>query len=184
MNDMNNGEINLINDILKSIINYDKKLTIGEINYLTGPSGSGKTTLLKNINNKITSTSMIWQNPISIINPFTNVYNQLSEVCKYNDTDLVEIIKITGIDNILNYSSKKLNNLSGGEQQRFMIAFGIATNASIILADEITANLDFEASCKIIELISNICKSSDKTFIIATHDIELIKSSDNRLEMK
>ncbi len=170
--------------ILNSKIKPEQKLHFGSVNFLTGRSGSGKTTLLKNINQNTENTALIWQNPINIINPFTKVYQQLEDVCFYNKTDINRISEMVKLDSIEGFQNKKLAQLSGGQQQRYMTAFGLAANSQIILADELTANLDFEASIEIINLLKNIAKESKKTFIIATHDLELITQNDNVLEIK
>ena len=65
--------------------------------------------------------------------------------------------------------------LSGGEQQRVVIAKALLNNPKIILADEPTGNLDPEKSKSIIETMKEI-NQNGTTIIIATHDYSLIKT--------
>ncbi len=67
--------------------------------------------------------------------------------------------------------------LSGGEQQRVAIARALAANPPLILADEPTANLDYENKIKIVELLKEISRMG-KTVMFATHDVELARIAD------
>lgn len=69
---------------------------------------------------------------------------------------------------------KMPHELSGGEQQRIVIARAILNNPEIILADEPTGNLDPETGRQIVELLRNIC-AKGSTVIMTTHNLQLIK---------
>jgi putative ABC transport system ATP-binding protein len=68
--------------------------------------------------------------------------------------------------------------LSGGEQQRVAIARALAKFAPIIIADEPTGNLDYKTGIKILKLMKELNKNTQKTFIIATHNNQLAKIAD------
>ncbi|MBR6622245.1 MAG: ATP-binding cassette domain-containing protein [Bacteroides sp.] len=68
---------------------------------------------------------------------------------------------------------KMPNELSGGEQQRIVIARAILNKPELILADEPTGNLDVETGRKIVELLQSICQSGS-TVIMTTHNLNLL----------
>ena len=69
---------------------------------------------------------------------------------------------------------KMPHELSGGEQQRIVIARAILNTPEIILADEPTGNLDPETGRQIVELLRNIC-AKGSTVIMTTHNLQLIE---------
>lgn len=68
---------------------------------------------------------------------------------------------------------KMPNELSGGEQQRIVIARAILNKPELILADEPTGNLDVETGRRIVELLQSICQSGS-TVIMTTHNLNLL----------
>ncbi len=63
---------------------------------------------------------------------------------------------------------------SGGEKQRVSIAWALANNPKIILADEPTGNLDSKTGQKIGSILQDLAKNNNKSVVIVTHDIRMI----------
>ncbi len=80
--------------------------------------------------------------------------------------------------------SHKPNQMSGGEQQRVAIARALINNPSVVFADEPTGNLDSATSDELHQLLFQLRKDFNQTFIIVTHNEELAKMSDRILEME
>lgn len=82
-----------------------------------------------------------------------------------------EVLKEVGMEN---KGYKMPHELSGGEQQRIVIARSILNKPEIILADEPTGNLDVETGRKITELLHQICQQGS-AIIMTTHNLSLLK---------
>jgi lipoprotein-releasing system ATP-binding protein len=74
--------------------------------------------------------------------------------------------------------------LSGGEQQRVAVARALSNDPFIILADEPTGNLDSANSQSISDLIVQLNTRYSKTFVVVTHNKEMLKIADQVYEMK
>lgn len=169
--------------------------------YLTGRNGSGKSTLLniiacidnnytgdviidsKNLKDLTKDELYYYKNfYISYINQKTKLVNELtvfdniklSLLLKYDDDNFIEnkIKEVLTIVNMLEYKDRRINTLSGGEQQRIMIARSLASNPKILLADEITSNLDDDNIKIIMDIITKVSKETLVIFI--THFSEVI----------
>jgi lipoprotein-releasing system ATP-binding protein len=73
--------------------------------------------------------------------------------------------------------------LSGGEAQRVAVARAFLLSPSLVLADEPTGNLDVKNSEILFDLIVELCKKLNQTFVIATHNLELAKRADRVLHL-
>ena len=91
------------------------------------------------------------------------------------------ILEDVGIDN--ETADRRVNRLSGGEQQRTAIARALSTDPEIIMADEPTGNLDHETSGEIIELLMRLAHERDKCVIVVTHDLKIAEKSDVILQL-
>ena len=98
-----------------------------------------------------------------------------------NDSErATELLKITGIED---RKQHKPSEISGGEAQRAAIARALINSPSIILADEPTGNLDTENANSVIELIFDLRKKFDQTFVIVTHNEEFANNCDRIIKM-
>jgi lipoprotein-releasing system ATP-binding protein len=92
-----------------------------------------------------------------------------------------EILSSVGLSERFDH---KPAELSGGEQQRVAVARALANNPDIIFADEPTGNLDSKNSEIIHELFVNLRDEMNATFLIVTHNPDLVNIGDRVLEMK
>ncbi len=92
-----------------------------------------------------------------------------------------ELLDIVGLTE---RAEHKPAELSGGEQQRVAVARALANSPKIVLADEPTGNLDSKNSEVIHELFIKLRNEYNQTFLIVTHNPELMKIADRVVEMK
>ena len=99
----------------------------------------------------------------------------------FKEKELEESLEKVGISK--EYLGHKVCELSGGEQQRIVIARTMLKPCEIILADEPTGNLDTSNKEKIIHLFKEL-KKEGKTIVCVTHDEEMAKSADRIIDLK
>ncbi|MFO7448097.1 MAG: ABC transporter ATP-binding protein [Ignavibacteriaceae bacterium] len=92
-----------------------------------------------------------------------------------------ELLESVGLSERINH---KPAELSGGEQQRVAVARALANDPSIIFADEPTGNLDSANSESLHQIFIDLRDKYKKTFVIVTHNAELVKLADKVFEMK
>jgi iron complex transport system ATP-binding protein len=93
-----------------------------------------------------------------------------------------EVLRETQLDEL---SNRVMSELSGGERQRAVLARALATEASVLLLDEPTANLDLAHQAMILALVRNRCDTKAISALVVTHDINLAAEfADNVLLMK
>jgi ABC-type lipoprotein export system ATPase subunit len=76
------------------------------------------------------------------------------------------------------------SQLSAGEQQRVAIARALANRPRLVLMDEPTGNLDQDNSRAIMQLVTSVMRVDGVTFIIATHNLEIVQETPSRLFLK
>lgn len=197
-------------EILKSI-NLD--IVEGKITIIVGASGAGKSTLLHLLGglDKPDNGKILYQDK-NILNfsedmlaKFRNknigfvfqFHHLLQEFTALENVAIPQMI----LGNSLNKSLEKANylldevglkerkehkpaELSGGEQQRVAVARALANDPTIILADEPTGNLDTANSQVISDLILHINAKYNKTFVVVTHNKDMLDIADFTFEMK
>jgi zinc/manganese transport system ATP-binding protein len=172
-----------------------------ELVYIVGPNASGKTTLLETINGllptfkgKVSVFGLDVQShgrkvrckigyvPQDFMvkpgEPYTaldvvlmGLYGQIGFLHQPEEKDqkkALEAMKLLGIEELVN---RPMGKLSGGQQQKVMLARAIAKKPTVLLLDEPFSNLDPESRAKIPSLISRLHEEKELTTLIVTHDI-------------
>ena len=178
----------------------------GEFAAIVGPSGSGKTTLLNMIGGldkptegvitvdntnlaELKSSSLIdfrmrnigfvfqSYNLIPVLTAKENV-EFIMNLQKWNKKDrynrTYELLKAVGLKDRAHSRPAKL---SGGQQQRVAVARALASKPKFVLADEPTANLDTKSSENLLDIMEELNREEEITFIFSTHDQRVVKKA-------
>lgn len=133
--------------------------------------------------------SMIFQNPTSSLNPVMKIGRQIIEAIRAADKSISKqearkkaerLLKEVEID----YPAERLESyphqLSGGMNQRVMIAMALASDPELLIADEPTTALDVTIQKQIIELLLKLNREKDLSIIFITHDLSLMQAISHR----
>ena len=188
---------------VEAVKQVDLSISEGEFTAIVGPSGSGKTTLFNmiggldditagnveiagtNISNlkenelidfRLKHIGFVFQayNLIPVLTAKENVafimlLQGLSEKERMQRSE--DLLKQVGLGD--KFDSRP-NQLSGGQQQRVAVARALASKPGFILADEPTANLDSQSTSTLLDLMAEMNKKENITFLFSTHDQRVI----------
>ena len=132
---------------------------------------------------------MIFQDPMTSLNPLFTVENQLTEPLKIHRhldkrqarEKALELLKQVEIPNPEARLKQYPHELSGGLRQRVMIAIAIACGPKMIIADEPTTALDVTIQAQILELLKDLKQETGTSVIMITHDLGVIASMCSRI---
>lgn len=130
--------------------------------------------------------SYIFQNSSAALNPYKTIGKQLAEVLKahklpYNREVIYNALKEVGIDETERVYNMYPFQLSGGQNQRIMIAQCILCKPDLLIADEPTSSIDASLQKTVLDLLRDISKKNDMSVIIITHNFGVAKYLCNRL---
>lgn len=108
------------------------------------------------------------------------LYSKIGLFRNLNKSDYEKIHQALEIVELELYGDRPIGHLSGGQQQKVMIARGIVNNPDILFLDEPTSALDFKVARNIMSLIKKIHDETDLTIILVSHDIDFIKNNCSR----
>lgn len=123
--------------------------------------------------------SIIFQDPLNSLSPVHTVGKQLTEILRLHKKmtkreaadRAVEMLKLTGIPEPENYMKRYPYELSGGMQQRVMIAMALACEPKLLIADEPTTALDVTIQEQILHLIRELNEELGMSVLFITHDM-------------
>jgi ABC-type lipoprotein export system ATPase subunit len=184
----------------------DLHIQEGELMAIIGNSGSGKSTLLNMLGGldrpsagnlsvdgkdllkfkesdlvkyKRETVGFVWQNNARNLIPYLTALENVELPIllqgrrkRYRALDLLDAVGLSHRRN------NKLNELSGGEQQRVAIAIALANQPRLLLADEPTGSVDTKMANQILDLFRELNRSFGLTVVIVTHDPHLAKKVD------
>lgn len=181
----------------------DLTVEAGEFTAIVGPSGSGKTTLLNIIGGLDTpsegsvdiggkSIAQLSENELidfrlNHIGFVFQSYNLIPVLTATENVEFLmllqkkseeerqeraqELLKAVGLEDQVN---KRPNEMSGGQQQRVAVARALASKPDFVLADEPTANLDSTSTAQLLDIMLELNKKENVTFVFSTHDQRVI----------
>lgn len=175
------------NETLITYPNFKLNIPSGQIsltnniNVILGENGTGKTTFINYlVTNMSDNLGISYKDQHTVVRKFFNAKTQLyptvlelfyhssartSYINPVFQSDVVNTLNVKGLE------GRFLDELSGGELQRVMITYCLATPANIYLLDEPSSNLDIENRLAVTKAIKKFASSNDKCIFVIEHDI-------------
>lgn len=205
--------------ILTAVDGISLEVNPGEVLGLVGESGSGKSITLRSITGlakqygtvegnvfwkgedlipktekqlqlvRGSQISMIFQEPMTSLNPLLNIGLQIEENLKAHTpldrrkrrARAFELLDMVGIPSASSRLKDYPHQFSGGMRQRVMIAIALASNPELLLADEPTTALDVTIQDQILQLLLSLAKDLNMAIILVTHDLGVVAQTCDRV---
>jgi len=130
----------------------------------------------------------IFQDPGTSLNPVYSVEFQIAEAIKIHRPEISDVhaAVIQSLNEVRIHEPEKVaqqypHELSGGMQQRVMIAMALACNPRILVADEPTTALDVTIQKEIIDLLAHLCRERGMSILLITHNFGIVANFANRV---
>ena len=140
---------------------------------------------LRNIRGGV--VSYIFQEPSASLNPVFRVGNQIKESLqlhrpeKANDAEVIRLLELVGIKSPESRLRDYPHQLSGGMQQRIMIAMALASEPKLLVADEPTTALDVTIQAQILDLLLDLKQRLGMAMLLITHNLGIVGDIADRL---
>jgi microcin C transport system ATP-binding protein len=133
--------------------------------------------------------SMIFQEPMTSLNPLHTIENQVGEVLKIHRglsdraarTRVLDLLDKVGIDDPKGRLQSYPHQLSGGQRQRVMIAMALANEPDLLIADEPTTALDVTIQAQILDLLLKLKAEFNMAMLLITHDLGIVRKMADRV---
>ncbi|HEY3547636.1 MAG TPA: ABC transporter ATP-binding protein [Propionicimonas sp.] len=190
------GETELVHGV-------DLALAPGEALGIVGESGSGKTLTLRAVMGLLPRglrvsggtvevggrAAMIFQDPLSYLDPMTRVGTLLTEICRAQHggsvasararaRELFVDVRLPDPDILLR---RYPHQLSGGQRQRVLLAIALATQPDILLCDEPTTALDVTVQADVLALLAELRARRGLSLLFVSHDLAVVASLCDRV---
>ena len=184
----------------------------GEVLALIGPNGAGKSTLMRAVSGVIPLQGgrlrtdgldlaalpplqrarhlavvpqaaalppafTVWETVLMGRTPYLNFLGQVSR--QDEEISRTALARVDALD----LAERRIGELSGGEQQRVLLARALAQSTPILLLDEPTAHLDLQYQVSLLELVRGLAQRDDTAVLIAMHDLNLAARYADRLAL-
>jgi iron complex transport system ATP-binding protein len=190
--------------------NISMDLERSEVIGIVGPNGAGKSTLIRCIDRILTPRGgiiLLDENDISkmtrmeIAKEMGYVPQTTARVFpatvfdtvlmgrrphlgwKSSEEDIDKVLEVLELLGIMEFSMRDFNEISGGQQQKVLIARALAQEADVLLLDEPTSNLDIRHQLEVMDIMKGIVKKKGISAIVAIHDLNLASRYTDRLLM-
>ena len=136
--------------------------------------------------------SMIFQNPMTCLNPVYTIGNQLTEALTCHDKTItkeaarqkaIEMLELVGINNAAKRMDQYPHEFSGGMRQRAMIAMALICSPKLLIADEPTTALDVTIQAQILELMKDLQRKENTSIIFITHNLGVVAEICDRVSV-
>ncbi|KUO53883.1 MAG: microcin ABC transporter ATP-binding protein [Alphaproteobacteria bacterium BRH_c36] len=133
--------------------------------------------------------SMIFQEPMTSLNPLHTIEKQVGEVLKVHRglddaaarVRVVELLHKVGIQDPDRRLQAFPHELSGGQRQRVMIAMALANEPDLLIADEPTTALDVTIQAQILDLLKDLSREMGMALLLITHDLGIVRKMARRI---
>ena len=127
--------------------------------------------------------AIIFQEPLSSLNPLHSVEKQISEVllvhkhmtARQAQARVIDLLKLVGLEQATDRLHALPHEFSGGQQQRIMIAMALANEPEILIADEPTTALDVTVQAQILKLLKDLQRELGMAMLLITHDLGIVR---------
>jgi microcin C transport system ATP-binding protein len=133
--------------------------------------------------------SMIFQEPMTSLNPLHTIEQQVGEVLKIHRglsdraarARVLDLLDKVGIDDPKGRLASYPHQLSGGQRQRVMIAMALANEPDLLIADEPTTALDVTIQAQILDLLAKLKDEFHMAMLLITHDLGIVRKMADRV---